>query len=891
MWRRYLRFFGPDVDRDVEDELDFHLSMRQSAFEAEGMSAAEARQKTLRRFGSVAAVRLSLTRSGKTREKRMRLWDSIERVGQDITFAVRQLVRAPGFTVVAVVTLALGIGVNTAIYSVVDGTLFRALPYENPEELVRIHGANQDAGQTLLGVSRADFEDLSGEAISFEGMVALRSFDINVMEPDHPPTDIPATVMSPGLFSLLRVAPVVGRSFNEEDHESEAEVIVISHRLWHTRYGGDSSVVGRVLHMYGSSYAIVGIMPPGFSYPSGTDIWRPTPRPTLQEGDNESLDGFGRDWRNQSVLARLAPGVSVERASLELATVAKRLALAYPKTNTNITYWAHSALDYEVGSTKSGLLLLLAAVGAILLIACANVANLLLARGTHREQEMAVRTALGAGRRRLVRQLLTESVVLALLGGAAGVVLGYWTLTGLMAALPTELPRMENVTLDARVIAITALVTIGAGTLVGLLPALKASHPDLVTGLKAGSRGSGGAGRHRIQRVLVVGEIALSTVLVVSAGLLAVSFIHMSQEEPGFAPENVISTNVNKAAATSPPWDEFSAFFDDVLGRINELPGVQSAALSFDMPMHPDRGFEAWFQVPGLIESNPGERPTADLRPVSPGFFATVGIPLLRGRGFTAADGRDSPGVVIVNETFAARYFGSTDPIGYRLHKNQFWGEHYPSEHEIVGIVADVKADGLGAGVDPAMYFPYNQTPMGNQQLIIRTTGDPTTAIAAVKREVWAVDPTIAMDRFDLLTTVIRESVAGPRFAMQLVGGFALLALVLAAVGIYGVMAYAVGERTKEMGLRRALGAEERGLLWLVLRQGLTMTAAGVALGLVGAWFASGLLSSTLFGVSPTDPLTFAVVAAILGLVATAACIIPARRAMRIDPMVALRNE
>jgi putative ABC transport system permease protein len=545
--------------------------------------------------------------------------------------------------------------------------------------------------------------------------------------------------------------------------------------------------------------------------------------------------------------------------------------------------------EATVGDVRTSLLVLLGAVGLVLLIACANVANLLLARGKARERELAVRSALGAGRVRLIRQLLTESLVLAVIGGGLGTVLGAWSLRLLLAVTPGDIPRLNEIVLDGRVIALMVGVTLVAGMVCGLVPALQSSKSDLQVSLKEGTRGATvGAGRHRIQQALVVAEVGLSVLLVIGAGLLIKSFSRLVNVDPGFNAEKVMTAYIGLPLQEYSDWQLVTGFYDRLLPRVHALPGVQSAAVAYAHPLDPS--WETSFQIEGLLELPQGQRPEARLRPVTPGYFRTAGIPLTNGRAFTERDDENAPGVVIINESFARTFFTDVDPIGRRLIKPLWW-DGLPSTFEIVGVTSEVKFDGLAREPAWAMYFPHHQAPMNDMQLIVRTAGEPVDLASAIRNEVWAIDPNIPLENFRTMEDIVAESVGQPRFNMLLLGLFASLALVLAAIGIYGVISYAVAQRTNEIGIRRALGAKESRVLSMVLGQGLRLTVAGVAIGLVGAFWLSRLVSGLLFEVGATDPATFGSVAIILGAVGMVACYLPARRAMRVDPVEALRSE
>ncbi len=884
LWRLRQSVGRRDWERELSDEMEFHVSQETAENIARGMDPAEARRKALADFGGIERHK-EWTRD----EGGFRL---LEELWHDFRFACRQIRRYPTFAAVVIATLALAVGLNSAIFGIVDGVLLRPLPFNQSERLVEVRGAFLEEGSTSLGLSWADFVDLRQRNESFDRVaIYRRPFEYAVATGDAPPVLRSMADAGLDLDEVLRVRPYLGRYFSEEEFlTEEPTAVLISYDFWQQLYGSDPGVVGRTLKISGADREIVGVMPPGFDFPGGADLWEPQRERPVTEEDNISADGFGRDWRNLLAVARLNPGVTLEQANAELALFSRQQQESYPKTNSRYTIYAADAHEHAVGDLRTPLLALQAAVGLILLIACVNVANLLLARGKARAPELATRVALGGGRGRLMRQLLTESLVLALLGGAAGVVLGSLTQRLLLAGLPAQWLASGQVNFDLRVVAAMLATVAAAGLAFGIMPAWQAGKSDPQQAL-SGVRQTGGLGKHRLQRALVVAEVALSTVLVVGAALFSVSLRNQLAQDPGFEPEKVLTVRVAVQPPKYRPWEDYRRFFNETVAAVRQVPGVASAALSFNNPMEPDGDFMVWFQLPGILEDEPGDRPTADIRPVSTDFFQTVGIPLVAGRDFTDADGREAPGVVVVNETFVRRFLPERDPLGVLLVKNQFWGHDYPAEHTIVGVVGDTRASGYASDPLPAMYFPYNQTPFGNMRILARTAGDPMALAPAVREAVWSIDSEIPLERMTTLANAVSQTVAGQRYANQVLGGFAALALALAAVGLYGVMAYGVAERTREIGLRQALGADRGDILRLVVRQGARLTAIGLVLGVALSLAAGRLITGMLYGVAPGDPRATAVVALVVGLVSLAAVLLPARRAAALDPMAAIREE
>ncbi len=785
---------------------------------------------------------------------------------QDLRFGLRMLRKHPGFTAIAVLTLALGIGVNAAIFSVVDGVLLRPLPYRQADQLVRIWSANQATGQRYLETSYQDFQQFKQQSHAFTAVAAFSYAPRILRDEQGEPSHITVVRISDSFCAVLGLAPALGRDLLPEEFARGERSVMLSHRLWQSRYAANPSILGRTVLIDGEPHTVVGIMPAGAGYPRTADLWRPLTEKEKEDDDPEF-----------SLIARRALGVTLEQAGAEIGAIAQRIAQT-GKEKTR-TAWVQTMQAMVVREVRTPLLVLLGAVALVLLIACANVANLLLARGLARGQEIAIRAALGAGRLRLVRQLLTESILIAALGGVVGLLLGAWALKAFVLLGSDSIPRLNEVALDGRVIAVMVAVTTLAGIIFGLAPAFQSARFDLHAALKSGSRGASSGSKHRLRQGLVVAEIALATVLVISAGLLVKSFSRLLSFDRGFRAEHVLVVPLNLRGQND---SQFTAFYERVLAEARALPGVQTASLALRTPLEA-QGFRLPFQIEGRPALPQQALPQAVVRPITAEYFKTVGLPLLAGRVFNEQDRTSGPSVAIINQTLAKTFFAPSEPVGQRL---QSEGKSIL----IVGVAADVTPE-AGAANRPALYLPFTQFPVPGMSLLLHTAGEPLKLVSTIRARIWALNPNMPLDRIYTLEQRISEAATSPRLTMLLVGLFAALGLTLAMVGIYGVMSYAVTERTKEIGIRRALGAQEAALVWAVLRQGVKLTSLGLVLGLVMAVGVTRLLTTLLFSVSATDPLTFAGVAALLSAVALLACYLPARRATRVDPLVALRYE
>jgi len=805
---------------------------------------------------------------------------------QDIRYAVRKLSRTPGFTTIAAFTLALAIGATTAIFSVIDGVLLKPLPFRDPERVVRV--TNLRDGNRMVS-SVPDFLDIRAQSKSYAWLAALDNQAMNLTGGSEPER-ISAARVGATFWSLLGVTPQVGRGFApNEDSQSAARTVVLSDGLWKRRFGGDRRIVGKTIALDGNSFTVIGVAPPGFSFPDRPDVWIPL----VFAQDDLNPDGRGAHW--MGIMGRLAPNVTVTQATSELVTITRRLEEQYPESNTNMSGAVIPMQEYLVGDVRPALYVMLGAVAFVLLIACANVANLLLVRAASRESEMAVRTALGAGAWRLVRQLVIESVLLAMIGGVFGTLLALWGVDLLLSMAPNGLPRINEVTVNGSVLVFTAGVTAVTGVLFGLFPALHAARANVGGMLKEGMRGSsGGVASRRARNTLVMAEMALAVVLLVGAGLLIRSFSKLLAVDPGFRAERVVTFAIAAPDTKYGQYAQRRELVSNLVERMKRVPGAQGAAVVTGLPLS-NIMMRTSAHIVGTPPERPGERKSTDVAMATPGYFTTMGIPLVAGRDFTDRDGSGAPVVSIVNQEFVKRYFPNENPIGKRIELG--WDQDTASTGgnmtlggEIVGVVANVKRRGLSQEVFPETYASYMQPTFSNFSVVVRSTADPSTVMAAIRAQMRELDRDLPLSDLRQLKELVAASVSRPRFYTTILGVFASIALILAAVGIYGVISYAVSLRTRELGIRIALGATGRQVSGLVLQQGVGLAIAGVAVGGAGAYWLTRLLSKLLFGVSATDPLTFVGVAALLTAIAAIASFVPARRAAKVDPLLAMRE-
>ncbi len=819
----------------------------------------------------------------------------MENLLHDARYSIRMLRKNPGFTTVAVIALALGIGANSAIFSVVNAILLRPLPFKEPAGLVRVWGKYDKFGIPKNWISQPEILDLKEQNQVFEDFAAYSTGGANLTGSGDPVRVNRASVNA-SLFSILGIQASIGRTFlEEEDQPGRDKVVLVGDALWRSRFGADPGLVGKTIGLSGTTYTVVGVMPPGFQFPEQDDLWVPLAI------DIANLDNRGSHYLE--VVARLKSGVTPAQAQADLTNIAATLEQRYPNNYGDSGWGLYpvSMLDELVGNIRPALFILLGAVGFVLLIACANVANLLLARATSREKEVAIRAAMGARRLRLIQQLLTESVLLAIVGSAFGLALAYLGVRLFVALGPSDIPRIGEIGLDARVVGFSVLMAVVTGIAFGLAPAIQISNPDLHDSLKEGGRGST-SGRHRLRNALVISEVAIALVLLVGAGLMIKSFQRLLQVNMGFRTEKTLTMRLTIPSATYKDGPQISGFYRQLLDKIKALPGVESAGAISNLPLsgsyssgstaveNPDTDESMkMFQGFPYIE--------ADTRSVSGDYFSTMAIPLKAGRLLTDADSEGAPPVAVVDESFQRRFWPNSSAVGkrfvYRFNNGQIqWGQ-------IVGVVAHIrhygidqgKTLGLGQEGREQIYYPYLQQPSNRMYLAIRTTIDPSSLTSAVRGEVLSLDPDIPVYEVKTMDQLVTASLAQRQLNMVLFAGFSGIALILATVGIYGVMSYSVTQRTHEIGIRMALGAQQSNVLRLVVRQGMTLALSGVGIGLAFAIALTRLMSSLLFGVSATDPITFAAISVILSGVALMACFVPARRATRVDPMVALRYE
>jgi predicted permease len=882
--RRLFRFPSrttAQVAADVDEELDFHLDLVARELVEEGWPEEAACLEAARRFGDLETTRRVCRDLDLYKEKQMKWMKALDEIGQDLRFALRQLAKSPGFTLIAILTLALGVGATTAIFSVVDGILLRPLPFPEPERLVRVYPLEEGEPSAF---SVLNYLDWRKQSRTMEAASLLDAGSMNLTGAGGEPERLTGAWVSPEFFSVLKAPLLAGRGFAPgEDKPGASKVVVLTEALWRRRFGGDRGLLGRTVNLDGTPYTVIGVAGRN-RWPATVDLWVPF------ELNERQLDPRNRGAIFLSAVARLAPGTTLERARAEARTIAARLAAQYPDKNTGYQMDVVGMQTYMVGDVRKPLLILMGAVLFVLLIACVNVANLLLVRASARESELAVRTALGAGRARVVRQLLTESVVLALLGGAAGAALAMWATRALVALAPEKTPRLHEVGVDSSVLLFTLAVSLGTGILFGLAPALRASRPDLSSVLKEGTRGSRGRVAVQARSVLVVLETALAVVLLAGAGLLLRSFGELLHVDPGFDPQNAIVFNLSPP---SPKYEEdaqLRVLANAIVERMQRLPGVVAAgASSFGQPLD-DNDFVISFNVEGRPEPPPGERPAMRIAPVTPGYFRALGLHLVRGRLFTEQDREGSAQVAILTQAAARKFFPNEDPIGKNIILG--WSSNGVRRGgEVVGIVGDFKQSTLDREADPQLFLPYDQAPLGILSVVVRSTADLGAVAAAARAQVREVDPDLPLYELQTLEDLVAASVSQPRFYMLLLGGFAAVALLLAAIGMYGVIAYAVSQRRQEIGVRMALGASRDRVVRMVLGQGLALAFVGAVAGLLGAFLATRGLRSLLFAVSASDPMTYTGVALTLVLVAALASYLPARRAARTEPQLALRGE
>jgi putative ABC transport system permease protein len=882
---------SPVREIEIVEELSQHLEDQYEQSLSRGASEAEAREAVLSELSGNELLAPALKRV----ERRVpqnpiqmgteRKTNMIGDLRQDVRYGLRMLMKNPAFTIIAVLALALGIGANTAIFSVVNTLLLRPLPYKNPEQLVVIWENATHLGFPKNTPSPANFLDWQKQNTLFTGMGAFaeRTFNLTgVGEPER----LEGRRVSANLFELLGVKPILGRTFVPDEDKPGTKVALLNESLWKRRFGSDPGVIGRALALNGESYTVVGVLPNSVRLP-GFGNWRDQVWVPLAFPAEEAAS---RGNHFLEVIGRMKPGVTLPQARAEMETIAARLAQQYPEDNTRIGSVVTPLHEEIVGDMKPALLILLGAVAFVLLIACANVANLLLARAAARHKEIALRLALGADRVRLTKQLLVESVMLSLLGGAVGLALAYAGLQVLTRFIPPDVAHADMIAIDAKVLLFTLLVALVTGLIFGLAPASQATHFNLNDTLKEGGRDSGAGPRgKRLRSALVIGEVAVSFLLLIGAGLLINSFMHLRNLDPGFRADHMLTLNVDLSETKYPDNARRVAFFDEVVRRVQALPGVRSIAVAGNLPFTYN-GDSMPIGAEGIQDPPPDQRPDVIYRAVGPGYFSTMGIPLVSGRDFNDQDTLDTTLAVVVSEKTARHYWPNADPIGKRIRNGSTTSD--APWRTVIGVVKDVRQNDFVAEPKMQMYFSYRQLrSLVPNALIVRTAVDPLSVATSVRNAIWAVDKDQTVANIDSMEHIVAGAVARQRFSMLLLAIFAGVALILAAVGIYGVMSYSVAQQTREIGIRMALGAQRSDVLKMTVKQGLKLVGLGLVIGLVAAFVLTRVMATLLFGISATDPLTFFSISLVLLAVALLASYIPALRATRVDPMIALRAQ
>jgi len=886
--RRFKRLIGmptrtgSGIDRDLDDEVAFHIEMRARDLVRTGMGDSEARQRATIEFGDTNRLRQTLGRVDRSAQRDRRIARWIADFAHDIMFALRQLLRSPLFAAVSILTVAIGIGATTAIMSAVRGIVLRPLPFDAPEKLVRVYSRTDRLGPTAVSV--ADFADMRAQTVSFDGIAAWYPTTAN-LSGDGAPERLEVGKVTDNWFTLLGVRPLSGRTFvGGEDRHGAPLRAVLSDAFWRRRFGGDPRVIGRSLRLDGEAVEIVGIVSAARAFPAERDLWMTT------RFEPEEFTDAQRGARWIRVLARLKPGVTLAQANDDVARVAKLIETRDPRHNTGYTAFARSLQESIIGDYRRPLFILLGAVGLVMLVVCANVAGLMVARTAARDTEIAVRVAMGAGRGRIVRQLVTEALVLALAGGALGFGLGVIGTSLLVRWAPPGIPRLGDVGIDGAVFGFTLALAVVTGIAFGLAPALQASRHDVRSRLQAEGRGATGRfGSVRLRRVLVVSELAVAIVLLVSAGLLLRSFAKLQRVDPGFRAEGLTAFTVTLPASRYARLADQRQFLDRALEGLQAIPGMEDVAASFGLPLT-DTRFQLTFTIDGKDATDPANEPRGQVRVASVRYFHAMGIPVIKGRLFTPEDRWDSPPVIVVSEELARRFFPNGDAIGRYIETG--WGREGRSlGGEIVGIAGNVKQLGLSLEAPPAYYAPVEQWPIDEITFVLRGTTGAVAMAAGIREVVERLDPELPI--FDLTTgeSLIAGSLAQPRFYLMVIAAFAGAALLLAGIGVYGIIAYTVRQRTREIGVRMALGASAGQIVRMVVGEGLVLAAFGIGLGFTASLALTGQLSALLYRVSERDWVTLVAVTGVLVLAAVAACVVPARAAARLGPQEALRGE
>jgi putative ABC transport system permease protein len=877
--RVHALLYRSNADAELQREIETHIQQLTNEAIAAGVTGVEARAMALREFGPTDQIK------EKCRDTRRVRW--IQDFVQDLRYGVRILRKSPAFTAIAVITLALGIGANTAIFSIVDAVLLRSLPYRDPNQLVLMFDVPLDRPDALAGISYRDFTECRAQNRVFSQMAGNTFHDLTLTRAGEPAIVNTADV-TPEIFPLLNAKPLLGRTLLPEDGKpGAAAVAVLSENLWRSRFGANPGLIGQSIALDMRSFTVVGILPASFRYPEGAprqDVWISVMQDPLF-GPLTSQSGV----RLLGVMGRLKPGVSLANAQVEMNSLGARLAKEFPAEDSGMTIRTQPYRQAVVGNLKPALLILLSAVGLLLLIACANIANLLLSRATARGREMALRIALGASRARIVWQLLTESALVGLLGGVAGLLLAVGAVRGLQPFLPSEVVQISSIHIGSPVLVFTLLLSLAAALAFGLAPALLATPSNLQTNLKEGGERTGQRGGQHARSFLAIAEISLAMVLLVAGGLLIRSFALVTSVNPGFDPNNVIEAEVSLPQFQYSTPRQWTAFSKELLARLQAQPGLEDSALAAPLPMDRQGQASFAFSIVGNPPLPPGKTTTADYATVSPGYFHAMRIPLLRGRFFSEQDSQSNPNVAIIGETLARRYFPNQDPIGRQMRFGFPPKGNVP--REIVGVVGDVRDVALSQKPGPTMYVPFAQAPLYGGEVVVRSSLSASSVAGAIRQAVHSIDKDLPVTDVASFPDALGKSISRERFRTLLLGSFSGIALVLAAVGIFGVISYSASQRTHEIGIRMALGAQQRDVLHLILGQAAKLALLGLGIGVVLAFLLTRLIASLLYSVSATDPLTFGAVAIVLLGVAMAACYIPARRAMRVDPMVALRYQ
>ncbi len=860
-----------EMDQELDQELQFHLDRDIDRKIRNGMNSEEARYAALKSFNRLE--------QSKEECRSARGVGLVENIVRDITYSLRVLIKNYAFTIVVILTLALGIGANTAIFSFANGILLRPLPYPEFDRLVVLDETAPKQGIPSLAVSYPNFLDWRDQNTVFEGVATHYGTSRFSMTLSGEAKEIRGSRVSSGLFEVLRVSPQLGRTFTiNEDRPEEDGVVILGYDLWQRYFGGDPNIVGQKVVISSRARTVIGVMPRGFRFPELSELWVPLAFTTKI---------YTRNDHGLEAIARLKDGVSVAQAQSEMHGIAAHIEELNPVTNAGLDVSVTSLRDNLSGNYRDALLILLGVVGCVLLVACVNVANLMLARATARQKEFALRAALGASRWRLVRQLLFESLLLATVGGVLGFVLSVWALRLLLTAIPIDLPFWMNFSIDLRVLGFTLVITLLTGLIFGVVPALQTSRVDLNDTLKEGGRGNSGV-RSRLRSLLVVAEIAMSLILLVGAGLMVQSFLRLRHVNIGLDPKNVLTASLIAPRAKYKEDAQRAAIIKQILERVKSLPGVESASATGTLPLNGSTWGRS-ITVEGYPVLSVGQAPSVQHTVVTPGYFHTMGITLLAGRDFNDSDTKDSPDITIIDERLARQYWPNQSPIGKRVRfgppeDNEPW-------HTIVGVVSAVRHQRMQEETDPSVYMPHQKIPTGGMTLVARTSSNPHDFIRAVRHEVAQLDPDLPVSEVATMEEVVAESIWQPRLYALLFGVFAAGALLLALIGIYGVMAFLVQTRTHEIGIRMALGASARDVFKLIVGRGMKLTAVGVVLGVGGAIALTRLMHSLLFNTSATDPFIFLVISALLSLAAFFACYLPARRAAKTDPLIALRYE